>query len=66
MILRQYETSYTQMGKHRKRCQECNRLIQDGEKVLARQYKTEKMYPVKGIMAFTKWKFMHTECEGEK
>lgn len=54
---------YTQKTKHRKRCAECGRLIQDGEEVSMRKVITEKYYPVKGIMKFSKWIFQHVACE---
>lgn len=57
--------TYTKQTKHRKRCFVCNKLIQDGEQVLMEQWKKEGYYPVKGIMRFTRWKFMHAACEEE-
>lgn len=68
-VLRSYDTSYQKMGNHRKKCTSCGKLIQDGQKVTASQIKTTKYYPVKGLMAFTKWTFEHLnydDCEGMK
>ncbi|KKL05775.1 hypothetical protein LCGC14_2602650 [marine sediment metagenome] len=53
---------YTQKTKHRKRCIECSRLIQDGEEILMHKVITEKYYPVKGLMKFVKWQFRHIGC----
>ena len=60
--LREYDTVYFKRTKNRARCPACSKLIQDAEKVHARQIKIEKYYPVKGIMRFTKWQFIHSAC----
>ena len=59
---KEYQLVYRKQTKHRKRCRVCNKLIQDGAKVRMMQFKSEKYYPVKGIMRFTTWKFEHSEC----
>ena len=53
---------YHKMGKHRKQCMYCNKLIQDGERVVMRVVTKERWYPVKGIMKFTTYKFRHIGC----
>jgi len=55
-------TTYQKKTKHRKRCPQCSRLIQDGELILLRRLVREKWYPVKGIMKFEKWQSMHEAC----
>jgi len=61
-ILSQFDTIYKKTTKHRKQCRECGKLIQDGATVQMRKIKTEKYYPVKGLMKFVKWHFRHAEC----
>ena len=62
IILKDVSTTYQKRTKHRHRCPVCSRLIEDGAQVRAQQIKTEKLYPVKGIMRFVTWKFFHMEC----
>ncbi len=61
-IKKQFEAEYRKIGKHRKKCIICNRLIQDGAKVKAMLIQSEKFYPIKGIMKFNSWKFQHANC----
>ena len=61
-ILKEFDTPYHQVGKHRKRCGACNKLIQDGDSVHMTKVRREKYYPIKGIMTFINWKFRHTTC----
>ncbi len=61
-MIKEFEQSYTQKGKHRKRCLVCRKLIQDGESATFALIETEKYYPVKGLMTFRNWKVKHTEC----
>ncbi|GAF75102.1 unnamed protein product, partial [marine sediment metagenome] len=62
MIVREFTTTYVKKTKHRKRCMVCSKLIQDGELTHMQLIKTEKFYPVKGIMRFNTWKFRHESC----
>ena len=61
-LLKTFECIYTKKTKHRKKCSSCGKLIQDGEKVVAEQIKSEKYYPVKGLMYFVTWRFWHSTC----
>ena len=66
-VLRSFDMVYRQLGKHRKKCPSCGKLIQDGQRVTATETKTTKYYPVKGLMSFVKWRFEHIDfddCEG--
>lgn len=58
-IIREFETIYTKKTKHRARCFECNKLIENGNSVVMRQVEDVKYYPIKGIMKFVKWQFKH-------
>lgn len=60
--LAEFETTYNQKTKHRKKCPACGKLIADGEKVRAFKFKLTKYYPVKGTMAFVVWNFYHVTC----
>ncbi len=60
--MNQFTTQYKKLGKHRKKCRFCGKLIQDGESVRAEQRQAEKYYPVKGIMKFSSWIFAHSDC----
>ena len=61
-VVAQFESTYVKKTKHRKKCRCCGKLIDDGTKVEMRRVQTEKYYPVKGIMRFSKWQFAHVEC----
>lgn len=61
--VKEFRTTYRKKTKHRKRCVRCNRLIQDGEQITARKFVTRKYYPVRGLMAFTNWAFVHSTCD---
>ena len=61
--MKSFTTEYKKLGKHRKKCLVCGKLIQDGETVYAEQVKSEKYYPVKGIMKFATWRFSHVVCK---
>lgn len=61
-IKKDFFTEYKKVTKHRKKCNICNKLIKDGEEIRMALIKTEKYYPVKGIMKFTKWSFQHKDC----
>ena len=63
MTTNEFTKAYTQIGKHRRRCPNCGRLIQDGESADFRHAEKEKYYPVKGLMTFRKWIITHTSCE---
>jgi len=65
-ILKEFTTIYRKTGKHRKKCSVCGRLINDGDRIVARLIQQEKYYPVKGIMKFSTWKFMHENEEEPK
>lgn len=60
--MKAFEKPYIKTGKHRKKCQVCNKLIQDGEITRFTMVTTEKYYPVKGIMTFNNWKVVHAAC----
>ena len=62
-IVQSFEKPFHQMGKHRKRCRFCGKLIQDGEMAIFQKMVTEKYYPIKGIQKFQKWTAIHKECE---
>jgi len=62
MKMREFTTTYIKRSKHRRRCLICGRLINDGEKVVASLIQEEKYYPIKGLMKFTSWKFIHLHC----
>ena len=62
MIMKEFDAIYYKKTKHRKRCYVCSKLISDGEKVHMKLIKEKKYYPVKGTMAFTTWKFGHSDC----
>jgi hypothetical protein len=51
---------YKKIGKHRRRCPVCGKLIKDGDDVVARKLVMERYYPLKGIMKFSKWQFYHS------
>ena len=53
---------YKQLGKHRKKCRMCGKLIQDGEMVDISCHIKEQVYPVKGIMRFATYYFTHDYC----
>jgi len=55
-------TKYRQLGKHRKKCHGCGKLIQDGEEIIVTHFTKEKLYPVKGIMRFTTYHLYHPWC----
>jgi len=57
---------YRKLGKHRKKCAQCGKIIQDGELVYMIKSVSEKYYPVKGMMAFTNYKFVHLQCVDEQ
>ena len=57
------ETTYKQLGKHRKKCHWCGKLIHDGESVNMWLSIKEQVYPVKGIMRFQTYYFTHTGCK---
>jgi len=61
-IIRTYDQAYKQIGQHRRRCRACGKLIQDGEMTRFTLYRKEKYYPVKGIMIFNTWSYIHVEC----
>ena len=61
-LLKTFECIYTKKTKSRKKCPYCGRLIKDGENVIAELTKSEKYYPVKGLMYFTVWHFYHNQC----
>lgn len=63
-VLRSFDTRYKQLGKHRKKCRACGKLISDGDSVHVEQHRQEKYYPVKGEMVFVKWLFWHLDCFG--
>lgn len=65
-LLKSFDTNYKKVGKHRKKCRACGRLIQDGERVTMAQIEIEKIYPIKGIMRFVKWVFNHKDCQSLK
>ena len=62
-LIQQFNTIYYKKTKHRKRCLVCGKLIEDGSKIEMLKYKSEKYYPVKGLMSFITWKFRHTNHE---
>lgn len=62
----QFITQYKKMGKRRKKCRICSKLIQDGESVFVRKFIQEKYYPVKGIMKFSSWHYFHSECKNKE
>lgn len=51
-LIKKWTGPYSKMGKHRKRCQICNRLVQDGEIVVFGVFQQSAYYPVKGLMKF--------------
>ena len=53
---------YQQKTKHRAKCRECGKLIQDGDQVRMERIQREKYYPVKGIMRFWVAYYWHEEC----
>lgn len=57
-----FTSEYKKLGRRRKRCRACSRLIQDGEMATFRSVKTEGYYPVKGIMRFQNWIPFHASC----
>ena len=61
-ICRRFDTNYKQVGKHRMKCRFCGKLIQDNDQVRMISIRTEKYYPVKGIMIFNKWISAHIDC----
>lgn len=60
-LIRKWTGPYKKMGKHRKRCQACRKLIQDGETAVFGQFKTSKYYPVKGLMRFVTLYVQHAD-----
>jgi len=62
-LLREWTSPYRQMGKHRKKCRTCHKLIQDGELTYFRQVESDEYYPRKGVMKFTSIHTYHKECE---
>ena len=61
-VVREFTTQYKKLGKHRKECHACKKLLADGETVKAVQTESKKFYPVKGLMAFFTWHFYHVSC----
>ena len=61
-ILSEWDCDYVKKTKHRKRCPRCRKLIQDGERVHVTKSRTVNYYPVKGLMAFVGYSFIHTSC----
>lgn len=59
---KEFKTKYKKIGKHRKKCLVCGKLIEDGYEVVCQQWIKTKYYPVKGLMGFSVWKFIHVEC----
>jgi hypothetical protein len=57
-----YETLYYQLGKHRKKCRICGKLIEDGSKIKITKMIIDKYYPVKGIMKFVHYYYNHVDC----
>ena len=61
-LLKEYKTEYRQVGKHRKKCLCCGKLIADQEPVVMQLYQKTKYYPVRGLMAFSTWYALHEHC----
>ncbi len=57
-----FKTIYIQKTKHRKKCCECNKLIQDNKNVYMRKIIQEKMYG-RVFKTYVKWQFKHVSCE---
>lgn len=58
-----WSAPYRKMGKHRKKCPYCSKLIQDGQLCIFERFQKEKYYPVKGIMKFNYVSIVHSDCE---
>ena len=59
--------SFTTILKRKpKRCTVCNKIIQVGEPVFLEQEVVEKIYPVKGIMKYSRWHGTHPHCIEEE
>ena len=52
-------------GKNR-RCTVCNKIVKIGEPVFLEQEVVEKIYPVRGIMKFSRWHGTHPHCIEEE
>jgi len=63
---REFVANYKQVGKHRRKCAWCGRLIADGEQIRMQTWVEEKYYPVKGIMRFKRTAIFHEGCNGGK
>ena len=62
MILRQFTIDFAPRNGHTHKCRACGKLLKAGERVQVTLGQQEKYYPVKGIMKFNSWLFVHQEC----
>ena len=61
-LIRKFTAPFKKKGRHRHKCRQCSKLIQDGEMATIEKYVVTDHYPVKGIMGFVRWHYWHETC----